>query len=131
MPQKWQYDLINRDGDVFSIDTDTIIYRFAFEEQLGDCQHIPMYKLDDLLEKLPVAQQGNDAQNELQEFSALEVPSPDESDTEPTTETFSTQIYCQRPTYTFVGKGVDLGQGIWDTATSLPFCVLVVCDHAR
>ncbi|WKT49341.1 hypothetical protein QSH57_014271 [Fusarium oxysporum f. sp. vasinfectum] len=129
-PQNRQYDLVWRNGDIFSIGTDTDVYKAAFEAQLGDHQSVTMFRLDDLLENLTDAQQGQDAtsQNDLRDVLALEMPFPDESDTEPTTKSFSIQIDYQRPTYAFVGNGVDLGQSIFDTTTSLPFCVWVICD---
>ncbi|KAK2477058.1 hypothetical protein H9L39_12282 [Fusarium oxysporum f. sp. albedinis] len=129
-PQNRQYDLVWRNGDIFSIGTDTDVYKAAFEAQLGDYQGVTMFRLDDLLESLTDAQQGQDAtaQNDLRDVLALEIPFPDESDTEPTTKSFSIQIDYQRPTYAFVGNGVDLGQSIFDTTTSLPFCAWVICD---
>ncbi|PNP84306.1 hypothetical protein FNYG_02331 [Fusarium nygamai] len=126
-PQAREYDFVWRDGDIFSIGTDTDMYKAAFQAQTGDCQTIPMFTLDYLLENLADAQQGQDAptEDDLQDFLALEMPSLDESDTEPATESFSIQIDRQRPTYAFLGNGLD---NISDTATSLPFCVWVFCD---
>ncbi|EWG53243.1 hypothetical protein FVEG_11716 [Fusarium verticillioides 7600] len=129
-PQTREYDFVWRDGDIFSIRTDTDMYRAAFEARIGDYQTIPMFTLDYILENLPDAQQGQDAPTEdgLEDFLALDMPSPDESDVEPINETFSTPIDCKRPTYAFVGHGIDTYRRISDTTTSLPFCVWVVCD---
>ncbi|KAF5702750.1 hypothetical protein FMUND_13305 [Fusarium mundagurra] len=126
-PQNRQYDLVWRDGEILSVRTDTDMYKAVFEAQLGDYQSFPMFTLDYLLENLTDAQQGQDATSEddLQDFLALEIPSADESDTEPITESFSIKIDCQRPTYAFLGNGLD---NISDIATSLPFCIWVVCD---
>ncbi|KAF5976391.1 transporter protein hol1 [Fusarium bulbicola] len=129
-PQNRQYDLVWRDGEIFSIGTDTDMYKAAFEAQIGDYQSIPMFRLDYLLENLADAQQGQDAiaQDDPEELLALEMPSLEESDMEPAAEGFSVPIDCQRPTYAFIGKGVDLEKYILDATTSLPFCVWVVCD---
>ncbi|EWY80016.1 hypothetical protein FOYG_16815 [Fusarium oxysporum NRRL 32931] len=126
-PQNRQYDLVWRDGEILSVRTDTDMYKAVFEAQIGDYQSFPVFTLDYLLENLTDAQQGQDATSEddLQDFLALEMPSADESDTEPITESFSIQIDCQRPTYAFLGNGLD---NISGNATSLPFCVWVVCD---
>ncbi|RBQ81403.1 hypothetical protein FVER14953_11716 [Fusarium verticillioides] len=129
-PQTREYDFVWRDGDIFSIRTDTDMYRAAFEARIGDYQTIPMFTLDYILENLPDAQQGQDPPTEdgLEDFLALDMPSPDESDVEPINKTFSTPIDCKRPTYAFVGHGIDTYRRISDTTTSLPFCVWVVCD---
>ncbi|KAL9565083.1 hypothetical protein ACKAV7_010728 [Fusarium commune] len=130
-PQNRQYDLVWRNGDIFSIGTDTDEYKAAFETQHGDDQGVTMVRLDDLLDNPTDAQQGRDAtpvQNGFWDFLALEMPLPDDSDREPATERFSIHIDYQRPTCAFVGNGVDLGQCISDTTTSLPFCVWVICD---
>jgi hypothetical protein len=129
-PQTREYDFVWRDGDIFSIRTDTDMYRAAFEARIGDYQTIPMFTLDYLLENLPDAQQGQDAPTDdgLEDFLALDMPSPDESDTESINETFSTPIDCKRPTYAFVGHGIDTDQRISDTTTSVPFCVWIVCN---
>ncbi|KAF5577868.1 transporter hol1 [Fusarium pseudocircinatum] len=126
-PQNRQYDLVWRDSEILSVRTDTDMYKAVFEAQLGDYQNFPVFTLDCLLENPTDAQQGQDVTSEdgLQDFLALEMPSADESDTEPITESFSIQIDCQRPTYAFLGNSLDSTS---DTATSLLFCVWVVCD---
>ncbi|KLO93111.1 Uncharacterized protein LW93_6104 [Fusarium fujikuroi] len=127
-PQERQYDLVWRDGDIFSIAIDTDMYKTAFGAQLGDYQTNPIFRLDYLLENLTDAEQGNEAQNDLEDLLALELLSPEESEAEPPSESLSIEIDCQSPTYAFIGNSVDLSLDLSDTTTSLPFCVWVVCD---